>query len=277
MKKIIAAFDGLNLSESTIQYAVYLAKRYDAQITGFFLKEYTQVGYAVYATIENFASEKSVFSEINRADHESMKKSIDLFKNICQENEVRFHVQSGMDNYLEDLLYATAFADLLIIDAWETFSYIESGLPSWFIRNVLRDAQCPVLAVPNKFQAIKKIVLLYDGSPSAIHAIKIFSYIFPETNNMHVQLMSTIKEIHEDEIPDAELIREWMNLHFPRATFNIVHGKSHDIPSILSDKNEGVMAVAGSYHRSNLSRFIHKSLADLIIRDASVPLFIAHI
>jgi len=41
MNKVIAAFDGLKLSEATLNYAVYLAKEFDAHIVAAFLEDFT--------------------------------------------------------------------------------------------------------------------------------------------------------------------------------------------------------------------------------------------
>src|SRR5690349_20775743 len=39
MNKVIAAFDGLNVSESTMDYAIYLSKEYNAYIVAAFLED----------------------------------------------------------------------------------------------------------------------------------------------------------------------------------------------------------------------------------------------
>lgn len=276
MEKIIAAFDGLNMSESTIQYAVYIAKRTNAQIIGVFLREFTQLGYAVYATLEEHGSGKNIFDEINRTDQLSLDKSAELFKTICEENQVSYKIHKDKGNTLEELIHESIFADLLIIDAWETFSYIENDLPAWFVKNILHDAQCPVLVVPKKFRPIKKVVFLYDGSPSSVHAIKMFRYTMREMKNMKMELICFSDDSQKIHFPDNKLIKEWMNNHFPQADFTLEKGKDYDIPALLSNNDTNSLIVAGSYHRSRLSMWVHKSLADLLIRDAAVPIFISH-
>ena len=277
MKNIIAAFDGLKMSESTLQYAIYSAKRCNAQITGVFLREFTKVGYAVYATLEEHGSSRGIFDEINRTDQLSQDKSADLFKTVCEENKVRYIIHKDKGNTLEELIHESVYADLLIIDAWETFSYIENDLPAWFVKNVLHDAHCPVLAVPKQFRPIKKVIFLYDGTPSAVHAIKMFSYTMQELKNMEIELLCFNNDSKKLHFPDNYLIKEWMNNHFPQADFTLVKGKVHDIPALLSHIDISSLVVAGSYHRSQLSMWLHKSVADFLIRDSAVPIFISHI
>ena len=78
---------------------------------------------------------------------------------------------------LPELLHESIYADLLIIDSKETLTHYEEEVPTRFIRDLLTDVQCPVLLVPQKYKPVKKIVLLFDGEPSSVHAIKMFSYI----------------------------------------------------------------------------------------------------
>ena len=278
MKKIIAAFDSLSLSESTLEYAIYLAKQYDAHIVGVFLRESTQIGYAVYATVvQQTSSAKNIFDEISLADKKSMTESIASFESICTKNKVSYNVHKDNKNALDELIHETTFADLLVIDAWETFSYIENSMPGWFIKNVLHHAQCPVLVVPKKFIPINKLMLLYDGSASSVHAIKMFNYILPEMTAQPATLLCSKHDSFSMHLPDNKLIKEWVKRHFKKPRYEVLKGGEKGITTILANEKPGVLVVAGSYHRSSLSMWLHKSLADLLLKETRLPLFISHI
>jgi hypothetical protein len=51
MKKIIAAFNGLRFSNSTMEYAIFLAQQSNASLSGIFFSEHTLLGYALYETV----------------------------------------------------------------------------------------------------------------------------------------------------------------------------------------------------------------------------------
>ncbi len=277
MKKIIAAFDSIRFSESTLKYAVYLAKQYDAHIVGVFLKESTRVGYAVYATlVKQSVSNKSVFDEIERADRIATEKAIADFEDGCRKGKINFSVHEDKGNALDELLHETIFADLLIIDAWETFSYMENSLPGWFMKNVLHHVHCPVLVVPKKFNPVKKLVFLYDGSPSSVQAIKMFNYILSEMGKLETRLISAKQGVSSMHLSDNKLIREWMKRHYPEIIFQVLKGGEKEITTVLKAEEPGVLVVAGAYHRSSFSMWFHQSLADLLIKEVRVPIFIAH-
>ena len=277
MKKIIAAFDGLRFSESTLDYSVYFAKQYNAHIVGVFLQESTRVGYAVYATIvQDAAPGRTIFDEIELADRKATEEAIARFEEGCRNAKVNYSIHRDKKSAFDELMHETIFADLLIIDAWETFSYIESGLPGWFIKNILHHVHCPVLVVPKKFYPIQKLVLLYDGSPSSVHAIRMFNYVIPEMNRLESKLVSASEDDSSMHLPDNKLLKEWMKRHFPEVAYQVLKGYARDIIAMLKAEEPGVLVVAGAYHRSNLSMWFHKSLADLLIKEVKVPLFIAH-
>jgi len=61
MKKIIAAFDGLKYSESTKDYAIYLAKQTNTHLVGVFMDDSIYTSYKIYELIvKEGASEDKV-------------------------------------------------------------------------------------------------------------------------------------------------------------------------------------------------------------------------
>ena len=277
MNKIIAAFDSLRFSESTLAYSLFLAKKYKAHVVGVFLQESTRVGYAVYATlVQNSSPGKTIFDEIALADKTATEQAITQFEEGCKEAKINYSIHRDRKSAFEELIHETVFADLLVIDAWETFSYIETGLPGWFIKNVLHHVHCPVLVVPKKFHPIEKLVLLYDGSPSSVHAIRMFNYILPEMNLLSTRLVSAKEDSFSLHLPDNKLLKEWMKRHFPEVTYQVIEGYGKEIIALLKAEDPGILVVAGAYHRSSLSMWFHKSLADLLIKEVKTPLFIAH-
>jgi len=277
MKKIIAAFDGLRFSESTLDYAIYLAKQYDAHITGVFLRETTRLGYAVYETvISQSHTERNIMHELERTDADTEHQATALFERRCTAGGVPYTVHRDRKSAVKELVHESIFADLLLIDAWECFSYIEVNMPGWFIRNVLHDAQCPVMVVPKKFHPVGKIVFLYDGTASSMHAIKMFSYVLPGGKELPTELLCAKYAASSLHLPDNNLLKEWMKRHFPQTEYKVLKGTGKEIITLLGDEAPGVLVVAGAYHRSHLSMWFRQSLANLLMQETRAPVFIAH-
>jgi hypothetical protein len=277
MRKIIAAFDGLRYSESTTDYALFLAQQAQADLAGVFLTESTRLSYSIYETlVEQSIPGKATVDAITKSDSEVMNESVKAFERSCQAAKISYLVHRDPKNAIKELLHETLFADLLTLDRGETFSYLEGSEPAGFIRQVLHDSKCPVVVVPHKFVPIKKVALLYDGSPSSIFAMKMFNYVLPSMSSLETKLLCAKDALSAQHLPDNKLIKEWMKRHFPNATTKVLRGEEKELVTALTSEGPGLLIVAGVYHRSTVSMWLHKSLADSLINEIDAPVFAAH-
>ncbi len=277
MKKIIAAFDSLRFSDSTMEYAIYFAKQYDAHIVGVFLSETTRLGYAVYEMmVKQSISGAAGMKEIDKTDAATMKESINRFELACRAAKINHSIHRDKENAAQELLHETIFADILVIDASETFSYFEAGLPGGFIENILHNTKCPVMVVPKKFKPINKLALLYDGEPSSVFAIKMLGYIVPEIAMLETKLFYAQHGSLTLRLPDNKLMREWIKRHFPKVEYRLIKGNEKELVATIAAEDPGILIVIGAYNRSNLSMWFRNSLADLLMNEIKTPLFIAH-
>ena len=169
------------------------------------------------------------------------------------------------------------FADLLVIDKHETFSRFAQDLPTSFIRNLLENAQCPVLVVPREFESIEKIILLYDGGPSSVYAIKMFSYLLSPFKKMPIGVLSVKPTGQDLHLPDNRLMKEFMKRHFPQAAYKIIQGEpASEIIKYLKNRHQDELVVLGAYQRGMVSRWLKTSMADILMTHLKTPLFIAH-
>ena len=127
----------------------------------------------------------------------------------------------------------------------------------------MSEVQCPVLVVPKKFNPFDKAVLLYDGEPTSVYAIRTFCYVFSGLNDLAVQVVS-VKSIRETlHVPDNRLMKEFMKRHFPEAEFTVLKGDAvNEILDQLKGKEENFWVVLGAYNRGMISRWVKPSMAD---------------
>jgi len=277
MKKIIAAFDGLRFSESTLEEGIRLARQHNAHLVGVFLHEFTARGFVVYeALVGQTGNTKELFEELEKEDAATYKASVDTFEAACQEEGIPYSVHKDKRSARKELLHESAFADLLVIDPEETFSYIEEEIPGWFIKTILHEAHCPVWLVPKKQDAIHRLIFLYDGSASSMQAIKMFTYLFPEMSGKEVLVVSVKSGTLNLHVPDNRLIHEWMKRHYTHANYKVVQGDLSQLISLCKEQGPEVLVVAGAYERNRISNWLHPSLADDLMRQLKAPLFITH-
>ena len=277
MKKFIAAFDGLKFSNSTKDYAIDIAKQSNTFPVGIFLDDVTYHSYKMYELITDNGLLESSLEHLQEKDKKTREISVKKFETACQEAGTNFSLHHDRSISLQELLHESIYADLLIIDSKETLTHYEEEIPTRFIRDLLTDVQCPVLLVPQKYEPIKKIVLLFDGEPSSVHAIKMFSYILEPLKHLPTEVI-TVKGMKKNlHVPDNKLLKEFMKRHYPKATFTVLQGLAEiEIPDHLKGNHGDTIVVLGAYRRGMVSRWFRESKADVLIKGLRTPLFIAH-
>ena len=278
MKKFIAAFDGLNFSESTMHYAIFLAKHCNAHLVGIFLEDILRHSYGL-AEIREYEGNNldRYMHDLNEKDQEERDKSIQMFEQACQDSSLNYSVHRDRNVALLELLHESIYADLLIVNAKETLTRFEENAPTRFIRELLNDVQSPVVVVPPQYHAIEKIVLLYDGEPSSVYAVRAFSYLFEALKNYDTEVI-TVKGSQESlHIPDNRLIKEFIKRHYPKADYVVLKGMAEDeLAKYLRREKKEPLVVLGAYRRNKFSRLFRPSMADYLLQHLKLPLFIAH-
>lgn len=277
MKKIVAAFDGLKYSESTRDFAIYIAKQTNTHLVGVFMDDPTYTSYKIYELIAKEGVPEDKLKKLEAKDKLARDRAADDFTKACKQAELEFTIHRDRDIAIQELKHESIYADLLIIDSKETLTHYTEKLPTRFIRELLSDTQCPVLIVPQKYKAIEKIILLFDGEPSSVHAIKMFSYLLPQLKYLETEVLSVNPITTSLHLPDNKLMKEFMKRHFPKAKYTVMKGWAEDeIIKNLKKQEENALVVLGAYRRGTVSRLFRESMADVLMRDVKLPLFIAH-
>jgi nucleotide-binding universal stress UspA family protein len=276
MSKIIAAIDGLKFSESAAKYAIEVSKQTNGQLVGVFLDDFTYHSYKIYELVTDEGVSERRLKMLEEKDIDTRQNSVERFEELCRNDGVNYSIHHDRNIAIRQLLHESIYADLLVIDRKETLTHYEEKVPTRFIRDLLSNVQSPVVVVPQKYKPIEKAILLYDGEPSSVHAIKMFNFLFPSLQGKTEVL--AIKE-HKDSLhlPDNRLMREFMKRHYPDAEFTLLKGNAEEeIVKYIQHLKQNVLVVLGAYQRGMVSRWFHESMADVLMKELNCPLFIAH-
>jgi nucleotide-binding universal stress UspA family protein len=276
MNKIISAIDGLKFSESAARYAIEFAKQVNAHLVGVFLDDFTYHSYNIYELVSNEGVSERKLRMLEENDEDMRQGSVERFEELCRNEGVNFSIHHDRNIAIRKLLHESIYADLLVIDRKETLTNYEEKIPTRFIRDLLSNVQCPIVMVPEKFEPVDCAILLYDGEPSSVRAIRMFNYLFPSFRDK-VEVLC-IKESKDSlHLPDNRLMKEFMKRHYPEARYTVLKGNAEEeIVKYTQHLKQNVMMVLGAYQRGMVSRWFHESMADVLMKDLNCPLFIAH-
>lgn len=175
-----------------------------------------------------------------------------------------------------EIITESRYADLLILSAGTSFNKIYAETPTEFVKDVLRESECPVIIAPNAFDEIEEIIFTTNFNKSSAFAIKQFTYLFPELNDKK----ATVLHVNEKRIcacKEKHNLKEWLQNRYSSIGFEVLNGNSEEelFDYLLNRKK--VFVVMGAYGRNAISRFFKPSHADLLIRMLAQPIFITHL
>ncbi|QEC66250.1 universal stress protein [Panacibacter ginsenosidivorans] len=277
MKKIITAFDGLKYSKCAESYALFLAKQTNAHMVGVFMDDPIYTSYKISDVMVKGNVSNELIKEHEDKDKATRKLATDNFEKSCQKEKLEYSIHHDKNIALIGLLHESIYADLLVIDSKETLTHYTEKIPTRFIRELLTDVQCPTLIVPQRYKPIQKLILLYDGSPSSVYAIKMFSYLLPQMKHLDTEVLSVNPTDSYMHLKDNKLIKEFLKRHFPKAKFIVTRGLVEDeIIKYLKNDQANALVIMGAYRRGAVSRWFRESMADVLMKEVKLPLFIAH-
>ena len=273
MKKIIISLDGQHFPKGSFGFIKSINLENKILLAGVFLSPVDYSKLLAYTGLEGV----TIMPEwlVKNEDDVLVNKNISLFTEACIAEGIEFRIHKDTDLMaISSLIEETRFADVLFISSDLFYANVSKQQPNFYLEEVLKRAECPVMLVPENYQEPRQVVLAYDGNESSVFAIKQFAYLFPELAKKETILLSILP--HEDEMPEYSLVTELVSRHYPNLKLQSLHLKhKKDFTAWLSG-NPNSVVVMGAFARSIFSQLFKKSFASDVIHDIKMPLFISH-
>jgi hypothetical protein len=278
MKKILLAIDATQIDSEAIDFASYVATMAHSTLTGVFLEHTEEQSPVLKMSYGMPYVESMVAADLPgyKEQHARCEENIRLFKQFCTNRGIRHQVQTIIGAHpAKSLIGESRFADLLIIKSETSFEKGYETTPTHFVKEVLAGAECPVIMVPYRFTGIEEVVFTYDGSRSAVFAIKQFTYLFPELADKKAIVLQ-VNESGELPLTEKEKIAELLKVHYSGIGFQVLRGKARvELFSYLLNKKK-TLVVMGAFGRGWLSNVIKPSSAPVLLKNINLPFFITH-
>jgi len=272
MKKLLIAFEESDFSEGIFEFVRQLNEVEPCMVTATFLPHVKYADLWSYGGSMPGAPLLATFPD----DSEEAQKNIHLFESHCQKNGISYRVHAGAADFsLAELVRETRFADLMVLQSSKFYSFLSVPDPGNFIKDIINQAECPVIVVPEVCPFPQKLVLAYDGHASSVFAFKEFANIFPAL----AQLPAILVYAHDDvskPIPDLSYLEELLPQHYSQLEIMKVHLDSRQQFGHWVSAHPDSMLITGAFGRSAISSILRKSYVTDVIAAQKLPVFIAH-
>ncbi|SEL41275.1 Nucleotide-binding universal stress protein, UspA family [Chitinophaga rupis] len=254
MNKILIVFDGTNVSQGAFEFARRLNELEPILLVGAFLPQTDLSESWSYNAGERPLHIPAVEPSVSETVAENMLQ----FEAFCKSNDIDFRIHEHFHQLaMQELLKETRFAHLLIVGSEKFF-----GGDTACLTDLLHDAECPVLVVPEEFNPPEQLVLAYDGSRASVFAIRQFCFLFPGLCGLPATLVYAGPANDKDgSLPEEPYVEELVAGLF--SNLNIRHlelAPGTGFAAWLSGLPAPLL-ISGSFGRSLLSQVFRESFA----------------
>ncbi|HEU4555697.1 MAG TPA: universal stress protein [Chitinophaga sp.] len=276
MQKMLYVTDALQFNRQCFDFACALSNITGAMLTGIFL-ENPQLEQRAWETIQETAFSVSVADTVAREIRKGYcEENIRYFKETCNLKGITCSVHRHGGAPIQEAIKESRYADVIVVDPAISFSEVRETAPSAFLKELLKQAECPVIIAPEAFDDIQEIIFTCDNTRSAVYAIKQFTYIFPQLHYRKATLLH-VAEPGKTLGESKYRLKEWLKAHYDNVEILVLEDanvKARLLEHLLARRNAFV--VMGAYGRSTLSNLLWPSHAAPVVKLVTLPVFIAH-
>lgn len=279
MAKFLVALDGSNsfnnnlfdLSEDLLENLE------DHLFVGMLVKDVSYIN-----TVSNYvesASSVDILPVKGFLDDEDdvITEVISQFEQTARDTNVNYEIYNDFRLTGHEVVKQSTYADLLIMSYRIFFNYLTGKPDTSILYQILKGSKCPVLILPEGTTRIDNLIFTYDNKESSVFAIRAFSALFSgNIKDKIVSILSVMPNVDE-EIKNEKLLLNLVKQHYNNVGIQLLEGDniSKEI-SNFANTVQNPLVVMGAYGRSHISNLLIPSVAQYILKESNLPLFIAH-
>ena len=277
IKNILVAVDGSEHAQTALYYALWLAERFHAQLTGLHVIDVISVEGPFFQDISGalgFEPYFDVVGKVREALQERGQKVLEEFSIACQERGVPYEPYCVTGIIANEICEHARVSDLVVIGHRGVNEQFSTGLLGGTAESVARKSPRPVFVSPMQFATIQHPLLAYDGSQRASAALQSAAEFCAV-----IDLPLTVLYVHPREGVEDERIleeaRHYLDSYGIQPTFLLLNGYPHEqIVSCVKEQGHDLLFI-GAYGHSRIIEMVLGSTTEYVLRNAPCPVFLS--
>ena len=285
MKRILLCTDGSLFSQSSYQYAAWLATRLTATVDVIYV---TDTRRQAAAEAINFSgsigldASEALLDRLVALEHEKAKLDRQHANLILQEAQ-QLLANNGIENvklihetgFLVDCLHEfEAQADLIILGKRGESAEFASGHLGSNLERIIRASYKPCLVTSKQFKPIERLLLAYDDSPSCK---KMLQFLVDSSAFKGLQLyIVTVAKSSRDEKAIARI--EFAKQQARSGGFEPICCSIEGNPEIAiaqcAEENKIDLLMMGAYGHNRIRHLVIGSTTTQILRSSNIPVLL---
>jgi nucleotide-binding universal stress UspA family protein len=277
VKSILLAVDGSAFTDPVLQYGMFLAKKFDAQLRVLSVIDIRIFEWAVAIGVEGFAPiipTSGYQEESQKLLEEKAKEVLNKTEKILQKNNLQFILEKESGNPVDIICDKARLVDLVIMGARGEFAKWSDKMLGATLEATTRLSIKPIFISPKEYSEIKKILVAYDGSENASKALNLAAFFASEIKLPLIVL--NVNDSDEEGKRYLEEAREYLEPYdIQQIDEKVIDGEPSDMIVQVAKDGGANLIVMGSYGHSRIREAILGSVTVQTMRKSAFPVLMA--
>jgi nucleotide-binding universal stress UspA family protein len=276
IKQILIALDDSEHVRAALQYAIWLAERFHAQLYGLHVIDIISVEGPFFQDVSGalgFEPYFDVTGKMREALHERGRVLLEGFTTTCRERGVACETNLSTGVIANEICEWARTCDLVVIGHRGVNERFSTGLLGGTAESVTRKSPRPVFVSPMQFHTVTHPLLAYDGSQRASAALHSAAEFCASLGLPLTVLSVSTREGSAEKVLDEA--RRYLSSYGVQPTFLALTGHPHQrIVECMTDRNHNLLFI-GAYGHSRIIEMVLGSTTEYVLRNAPCPVFLS--
>lgn len=283
IKRILVALDPDGDTPIATQYAIEMAQKYNAEVTGLAVVDTSNIYPTGIVGEPGFTHHaRHLWEELSEKTKKMADKLLSEFKSRAEDAGIKFSATKKEGASFERIIDEMKYHDILIVGRDSHFFYNEPKQDTKTLAQIVKHGVAPTLVITEEYRHISNILVAFDGSNPAARSLKNFVQLFPAVSDFTFNLItinnnkkgSVIRQKSEEILQNAG---NYLKSHgISNYSAEIIQG-SKPSENIMAKQNEidADLVILGAHAVSALKRITFGSTTHDLITKTQTPLFLS--
>ena len=278
IKRILVPLDGSEFTKSATEYAIKLAKRTGATVTGITVIDEPEIMLPepVPAGAGEFVEHKHkvLLEKSARHNDEYMKH----FSGKCEAAGLKHHNTIQRTGHPDDEIVRESHKhDLIILGRISHFKAMTQEGPCKTTDHVVKKSSRPMILMPEKYKEGQDIIITNDGSTGASRTFQM-AQLCGLLNNAGPVIITSVDANKANAEDNCQSVGEFLHAHSIKTEIRAIQSDKKPWEEILAmiDKNHPELVTMGAFGHTGLKEFFFGSFTKTFLEKCKAPLFISH-
>lgn len=276
IKRILLVLDNSKPGIHAQDYAIELAKRYKAHLTGLAILDTPWITAAQPEPLGGPAFKIQRDDMVIRQSQEHIDFLLSEFKERCANEKLAFTVQEAEGFPAVEVERLAHEHDIIIVGKTTDFHFDLDEDSDITVKHIARDNPRPLLMIPPEYKTTSKVMVAYDGSLQVARSLHMFLLLgLAKDKEMHI--VSGHKNIDKAEVVAKRAVAmcEAYGVKAQHHAIDLEGGVAESLLRTLESLDASILVMGGFSHNI-LHEAIFGSCTKTLMRASTVPVFLHH-